>query len=73
MERWIQMHYQIRERELALQISKSRELFFWLGAFYAVSMVGMVYRFVLGATFATYWCSNNSLVPLQIQINETLQ
>lgn len=47
MERWIQMHYQIREREAALQISKSRELFFWLSTFYAVSMVGMIYRFVL--------------------------
>lgn len=41
------MHYQIREREAALQISKSRELFFWLSTFYAVSMVGMIYRFVL--------------------------
>lgn len=40
------MHYQIRERELALQISKSREQFYWLSAFYTVSMIGMIYRCV---------------------------
>lgn len=47
MERWIQMHYQIKEREKALEISKSRELFYWYGAFYNVSMVGLLYRFVV--------------------------
>lgn len=44
MERWIHMHYQIKERERALEISKSRELFYWIGAFYNVSMVGLFYR-----------------------------
>lgn len=44
MDRWIQMHYQIKERERALNISQSRELFYWLTAFYAVSMAGMIYR-----------------------------
>lgn len=44
MERWIQMHYQIKERERALEISKSRELFYWLGAFYNVSCIGLFYR-----------------------------
>lgn len=44
MERWIHMHYQIKERERALEISKSRELFYWLGAFYNVSLVGLLYR-----------------------------
>ncbi|KAJ6640605.1 Plasminogen receptor (KT) [Pseudolycoriella hygida] len=45
MERWIQMHYQIKERELALEISRSRELFFWLGSFYAVTLMGIVSRY----------------------------
>ncbi|XP_055316815.1 plasminogen receptor (KT) [Sitodiplosis mosellana] len=45
MERWIQMHYQIKERERALEISKNRELFYWLGAFYNVSLVGLLYRY----------------------------
>lgn len=45
MERWIQMHYQIKERERALEISKSRELFYWLGAFYNVSLIGLFYRY----------------------------
>lgn len=38
------MHYQIKERERALEISKSRELFYWFAAFYNVSMVGLFYR-----------------------------
>lgn len=45
MERWIQMHYQIRERDVAMEISRSRELFYWIGSFYAVSLIGMVSRF----------------------------
>ncbi|XP_031632804.1 plasminogen receptor (KT) [Contarinia nasturtii] len=45
MERWIQMHYQIKERERALEISKSRELFYWIGAFYNVSLIGLFYRY----------------------------
>lgn len=45
MDRWIQMHYQIKERELALEISRSRELFFWLGSFYTVTLMGIVSRY----------------------------
>lgn len=45
MERWIQMHYQIKERELAIELSRTRELFYWLGSFYAVSLIGIVSRF----------------------------
>lgn len=44
MDRWIQMHYQIKEREFALEISRSRELFFWLGSFYTVTLMGIVSR-----------------------------
>lgn len=33
MERWIQMHYQIKERELAVGLAKNRELFFWITGF----------------------------------------
>lgn len=46
MERWIQMHYEIKEREKALEIAKSREFLYWFGAFYSVSVVGLLYRFV---------------------------
>ncbi|XP_044762991.1 plasminogen receptor (KT) [Coccinella septempunctata] len=34
IERDIQMRSQLREREVALEIAKQRELFFWYGAFY---------------------------------------
>lgn len=44
MERWIQMHYEIKEREQALTISKNRELFFWLSSFYTVATAGFVNR-----------------------------
>lgn len=45
MERWIQMHYQIKEREAAMQISRARELFYWLGSFYCVATVGLLGRY----------------------------
>lgn len=45
MERWIQMHYQIKERETALEISRARELFYWLASFYGVATVGLIGRF----------------------------
>lgn len=45
MDRWIQMHYQMKERELALEISRSRELFYWLGSFYTVTLAGIVSRY----------------------------
>uniref|UniRef100_A0A336M880 CSON010997 protein n=1 Tax=Culicoides sonorensis TaxID=179676 RepID=A0A336M880_CULSO len=45
MERWIQMHYMIKQREMAKEIAKNRELFFWLSAFYAVTSTGIISRF----------------------------
>lgn len=42
MERWIQMHYQMRERQQAMEISKNRELFYWISSFYAVSVLGLI-------------------------------
>lgn len=46
MERWIQMQYQIKERERAMEISRSRELFYWLSSFYTVSMIGIISRYI---------------------------
>ncbi|EDW29648.1 GL14930 [Drosophila persimilis] len=40
MERWIQMHYQIKQREQALAIAQHRELFYWLGGFYLSAIYG---------------------------------
>lgn len=39
MERWIQMHYQIKERELAVSLAKNRELFFWITGFSATAAI----------------------------------
>ncbi|XP_037937805.1 plasminogen receptor (KT) isoform X2 [Teleopsis dalmanni] len=40
MERWIQMHYQIKEREQAMELARKRELFLWLSGFYITSAFG---------------------------------
>ncbi|XP_016995228.1 plasminogen receptor (KT) [Drosophila rhopaloa] len=40
MERWIQMHYQIKQREQALAIAQHRELFYWLSGFYLSAVYG---------------------------------
>ncbi|XP_045468344.1 plasminogen receptor (KT) [Harmonia axyridis] len=47
IERDIQMRSQLREREVALEIAKQRELFFWYGAFYltAVTWSALGYRY----------------------------
>lgn len=39
------MHFQIKERETALEISRARELFYWLASFYGVATVGLIGRF----------------------------
>lgn len=39
------MHYMIKQREMALQIAKNREMFFWLSGFYAVAASGLITRF----------------------------
>ncbi|XP_018320583.1 plasminogen receptor (KT) [Agrilus planipennis] len=38
LERQLQMRQQLKEREVALEIAASRELFFWYGAFYVTSL-----------------------------------
>ncbi|ENN76839.1 hypothetical protein D910_11947 [Dendroctonus ponderosae] len=37
IERQLQMRNQMRERQVALEIAKQRELFYWVGAFYVAS------------------------------------
>lgn len=36
------MHYQIKEREQAMELAHHRELFYWLGAFYITTLIGSV-------------------------------
>ncbi|XP_075263475.1 plasminogen receptor (KT)-like [Convolutriloba macropyga] len=45
MERQLQMQNQARERMVAMQISKSREMFTWLASFYSVAVVAAVAGF----------------------------
>ncbi|KAJ8926819.1 hypothetical protein NQ314_020667 [Rhamnusium bicolor] len=47
IERQLQMRNQMRERQVALEIAKSRELFFWYGAFYLTSVAWAItsYRY----------------------------
>ena len=45
MERYIQLHYQIKTREKALEIAKNRELFFWITGFYIVAFSWITSRF----------------------------
>jgi uncharacterized iron-regulated protein len=42
LERQIQMQNQMRERMMATQIARSREMFTWVGAFYVLSGIGMI-------------------------------
>lgn len=42
MERQIQMQNQMRERMMATQIARAREMFVWIGSFYSVAAVAMV-------------------------------
>lgn len=46
MERWIQMQFQIKEREKALEIARNRELFIWMFGFYVVAASGIVSKWV---------------------------
>eukprot|EP00092_Neocalanus_flemingeri_P088195 GFUD01111410.1.p1 GENE.GFUD01111410.1~~GFUD01111410.1.p1 ORF type:complete len:154 (+),score=49.66 GFUD01111410.1:220-681(+) len=45
MERQIQMQDQMRERMVAMQIAKAREMFLWLGSFYVFAGGAMVAGF----------------------------
>ncbi|KAJ3623098.1 hypothetical protein MTP99_019352 [Tenebrio molitor] len=40
IEQQLQLRKQMRDRIVALEIAKSRELFFWYGSFYLISLVG---------------------------------
>jgi len=42
VERQIQMQNQMRERMVAMQIAKSRELLNWFGSFYLLTTTGMI-------------------------------
>ena len=42
MERQLVMQNQMREKQMAMQMSGSRELLNWYGSFYAVAMLGMI-------------------------------
>lgn len=42
MERWIQMQYQIKQREKAMEIAKNRELFLWIFSFYIIAATGII-------------------------------
>jgi predicted transcriptional regulator len=42
VERQIQMQNQMRERVMAMQVARARELLYWFGAFYALAGLGMI-------------------------------
>ncbi|XP_076049230.1 plasminogen receptor (KT)-like [Oratosquilla oratoria] len=42
LERQIHMQNEMREKMMAMQIARSRELLYWFGAFYALSSIGMI-------------------------------
>lgn len=35
----------MRERQVAFEIAKQRELFYWIGAFYITSAIGAIARY----------------------------
>ncbi|KAF7268499.1 hypothetical protein GWI33_018379 [Rhynchophorus ferrugineus] len=45
IERQVQMRNQLRERQVALELAKQRELFYWLGLFYITSVAGAIYSY----------------------------
>ena len=42
LERQIQMQNQMRERMMAQQIARTREMFTWLASFYVLAGLGMI-------------------------------
>ena len=44
LERNIQMQNEMRERMMAQQLARSREMFQWLVSFYVVAGIGMIRR-----------------------------
>lgn len=51
------MRYEIARRTKALDIARSRELFFWISAFYGVTLLGSFSRF-------RRTLNSNALVPI---------
>jgi hypothetical protein len=45
MERWIQMHAQMKQREKAMEIARNRELFLWMFTFYTVAATGIISKY----------------------------
>ncbi len=45
LERQIQMQNAMRERMMASQIARAREMFLWLGSFYTLATLGMISAF----------------------------
>ncbi|KAK3086540.1 hypothetical protein FSP39_019914 [Pinctada imbricata] len=46
MERQVQMQNQMRERQMAMMVARSRDLFMWYSSFYCVVLVGGVLGFM---------------------------
>ena len=46
MERQIQMQNQMRERQMAMMVARSRDLFMWFGSFYTLALLGGVAGYV---------------------------
>jgi hypothetical protein len=42
VERQIQMQNQMRERVMAMQVARARELLYWFGSFYILAGLGMI-------------------------------
>jgi len=42
LERQIHMNNEMREKMMALQLSRARELLYWEGAFYVLATIGMI-------------------------------
>lgn len=42
MERQIQMQNFMRERQMAMQLAKNRELFQWVATFYGIATTGII-------------------------------
>uniref|UniRef100_T1J1M9 Plasminogen receptor (KT) n=1 Tax=Strigamia maritima TaxID=126957 RepID=T1J1M9_STRMM len=45
MERQIHLQNQMRERQMAMQVAKTREMLFWIGSFYILATFAMISRY----------------------------
>ncbi|CAD5118861.1 DgyrCDS7536 [Dimorphilus gyrociliatus] len=46
LQRQIQMQNYMRERQMAMQLARAREMFYWLSSFYGICSVGMLAGFM---------------------------